>query len=90
MSKLYNAGNREFVYDFRKPRVRETIKSLEYNSKHTSVMDKFSMGSLIGHNGDYWYGASVTIYNLYHYDEVKQRMLEFLEEKKFDNVTIIK
>lgn len=90
MSKLYNSSNRRFIYDFRKPRVKETIESLEYNSKSTSVMDKFSMGHLIGHNGDYWYGLTVTVYNSYRYDEIKRRMLELLEEKQFENVTIIK
>lgn len=87
---LYNQKQREFVYDFRKPRVKETTKYLDSGTERTEVMEKFSMGYLIEGNGDFYFGIGVTISNSYRYEEVKQRLLELLETKKFENVTIIK
>lgn len=92
MSYLHYSKSRSYTFDFRKKRVKETTVWHDNNRETTCVMTKFEMGSTLESCGGKhrWYGLSVTLSNSYSYDEVKQRLLEALEQENFENVTIIK
>lgn len=93
MSYLHYSKSRSYTFDFRKKRVKETTVWHDNNDRETTrVMTKFEMGSALESCGGKhrWYGLQVTLYNSYSYDEVKQRLLEALEQENFENVTIIK
>ena len=83
---LYEQRDKKYIIDFRKPRVKETT-IYENGNKRTEVIDKFSLASMIQHNGNVWYS---NYYDVYRYEEVKQHLLELLEKQQFENVTIIK
>ena len=74
-----------YTFDFRKPRVKET-RTNELGST-TSVMDKFSIGYVVGHI-DFYKGLYLA--DVFSYADCKQKFLELLEQKQFNNVTIIK
>ena len=92
MSYLHYSKSRSYTFDFRKKRVKETTVWHDNNRETTRVMTKFEMGSTLESCGGKhrWYGLSVTLNDSYLYDEVKQRLLEALEQENFENVTIIK
>lgn len=83
---LYDQKGKKYIIDFSKPRVKKTTID-ENGNKRTEVIDKFSLAYMIQHNGNVWYS---NYYDVYRYEEVKQHLLELLDEKKFENVTIIK
>lgn len=78
---LYNNPKRNWTFDFSKKRVKENGK----------IMSKFDMGYAIEHSGDFYRGISITCYeSAWSYEDVKTAFLEHLEQKQFNNVTIIK
>lgn len=76
---LFSNPKKQYTYDFSKKRIKENGK----------IMEKFSIGYAVSHNGDF-YGGLLIEQDAYNYEESKQRFLSLLEEKQFSNVTIIK
>ena len=76
---LYDNPKRSYTFDFSKKRVKENGK----------VMEKFSIGYAVSHNGDFYRGLLIE-QDAYNYEDSKQIFLSLLEEKQFSNVTIIK
>lgn len=76
---LYGNQKKHYTFDFRKKRVKENGK----------VMEKFSIGYAVLHNGDFYRGLLIE-QDACNYEDSKQIFLGLLEQKQFDNVTIIK
>lgn len=76
---LYDNPKRNWTFDFSKKRVKENGK----------VMEKFSIGYAVSHNGDFYRGLLIE-QDAYNYEDSKQILLSLLEQKQFSNVTIIK
>lgn len=76
---LYNNPKKNWTFDFSKKRVKENGK----------VMEKFSIGFTVSHNGDFYRGLLIE-QDAYNYEDSKQILLGLLEQKQFNNVTIIK
>ena len=76
---LYNNQKKQYTFDFSKKRVKENGK----------VMEKFSIGYAVSHNGDFYRGLLIE-QDAYNYEDSKQILLSLLEQKQFSNVTIIK
>lgn len=76
---LYGNQKKHYTFDFSKKRVKENGK----------VMEKFSIGYAVLHNGDFYCGLLIE-QDAYNYEDSKQILLSLLEEKQFGNVTIIK
>ena len=76
---LYGNQKKHYTFDFSKKRVKENGK----------VMEKFSIGYAVLHNGDFYRGLLIE-QDAYNYEDSKQILLSLLEEKQFSNVTIIK
>lgn len=76
---LYDNPKKNYTFDFSKKRVKENGK----------VMEKFSIGYIVSHNGDFYRGLLIE-QDAYNYEESKQILLSLLEQKQFSNVTIIK
>lgn len=76
---LYDNQKKQYTFDFSKKRVKENGK----------VMEKFSIGYVVSHNGDFYRGLLIK-QDAYNYEDSKQILLSLLEQKQFSNVTIIK
>ena len=76
---LYDNQKKHYTFDFSKKRVKENGK----------VMEKFSIGYVVASNGDFYRGLLIE-HDAYNYEDSKQILLSFLEQKQFSNVTIIK
>ena len=76
---LYDNQKKQYTFDFSKKRVKENGK----------VMEKFSIGCAVSHNGDFYRGLLIE-QDAYNYEDSKQILLSLLEQKQFSNVTIIK
>ena len=76
---LYGNQKKQYTFDFSKKRVKENGK----------VMEKFSIGYTVSHNGDFYRGLLIE-QDAYNYEDSKQILLSLLEQKQFSNVTIIK
>lgn len=76
---LYGNQKKHYTFDFSKKRVTENGK----------VMEKFSIGYAVLHNGDFYRGLLIE-QDAYNYEDSKQILLSLLEEKQFSNITIIK
>lgn len=79
---LFSRKDVHYTYDFRGKRVK-----LQHNSDKPKVEEKFSLCYAI---------QSISFYkglyadDIYNYAECAQILLELLENRKFNNVTIIK
>lgn len=76
---LYGNQKKHYTFDFSKKRVKENGK----------IMEKFSIGYAVSHNGDFYRGLLIE-QDAYNYEDSKQILLSLLEQKQFSNVTIIK
>lgn len=79
---LFNRKDVHYTFDFRGKRVK-----LQRNTNKPKVEDKFSLGYTIGSISFY---KGLYAADIYSYAECAQLLLELLEDRKFDNVTIIK
>lgn len=79
---LFGRKDVHYTYDFRGKRVK-----VQRGGDKPKVVDKFSLGYDIGSISFYKGLYAADIYN---YAECAQLLLELLEDKKFNNVTIIK
>ena len=79
---LFSRKDVHYTYDFRGKRVK-----LQHDNDKPKVEDKFSLGYAIR---DISFFKGLYAADIYNYAECAQLLLELLENKKFDNVTIIK
>lgn len=70
------------TFNFSKPRVKYQREDGE-----PRILDKFEIARMIS---DISYYKGLYAEDVYKYSEIKQLLLELLEERKFDNVIIIK